>query len=350
MTQYHRKHPGPHQRRNLAVNGVAFVASATVTGIFVVTEFTRGAWLVVVAVPALVVLLTRTHRRYQAEKEVLAEDLAVPAPAERTLRHHVVVVLVDRLDLSTSRALQLAGSLTSSGDVRAVHFAGDIERAERIAAFWRQPGLMHVPLDVVECPDRRVVRAASELAADLAADGDTEVTLVLPRRAHTGIAYRLLHDQTADRIVAAVNQIPHVSATIAPFDVSGTLRRRAVSHGSDVAQGKWSKDDVRRSAMVEGSTPLGELKYRQRALVAGRVHAVRVQPWSGVSVLECTILDDTGSLRIVFLGRRSIPGVEPGAFLRAEGMVGQHGGQLAMINPSYDLIDPPATGVVQVVS
>ncbi|MCU1495269.1 MAG: nucleic acid binding OB-fold tRNA/helicase-type [Acidimicrobiaceae bacterium] len=345
MTQYHRKHPGPHQRRNLAINGTAFVASAVVTAIFVVTEFTRGAWLVVVAIPLIVFVLSRTHRRYRAEKEVLAEDLAVPAPAERVLRHHAVVVLVDRLDLSTARALQLAGSLTSSGDVRAVHFAVDVERAERIAAFWRQPGLMHVPLDVVECPDRRIVRAATELAADLAADGDTEVTLVLPRRAHRGVAYRLLHDQTADRIVVAVNQIPHVSATIAPFDPTGILRRRAMAEGKIGKQATSSKDDPRRSAMVEGAIPLGELTYRQRAVVAGRVRTVRVQPWSGVSVLECTIVDDSGALRIVFLGRRSIAGIEPGAVLRAEGMVGQHGGRLAMINPSYDLVAPPTSGV-----
>jgi len=348
MTQYHRKHPGPHRLRNLAINGTAFVASAVVTAIFVVTEFTRGAWLVVIAIPFLVVVLTRTHRRYQAEKEVLAEDLAVPAPAERTLRHHVVVVLVDRLDLSTARALQLAGSLTSSGDVRAVHFAIDVARAERIAAFWRQPGLMHVPLDVVECADRRIVRAATELAADLAADGDTEVTLVLPRRAHRGVAYRLLHDQTADRIVAAVNQIPHVSATIAPYDVSGMLRQRAAGTGGG-SQKVWTTDEMRRSAMVEGTTPLGELTYRQRALVAGRVRTMSVQPWSGVSALECTIVDDTGALRIVFLGRRSIAGIEPGAVLRAEGMIGRHGGRLAMINPRYDLIVLPASGAAPAV-
>jgi len=347
MTRYHLRRRGPHRGRQITVSALAFVASAIVTAIFVATEFTRGAWLVVVAIPSLVLLLTRTHHRYEAERELLAEDLAVPAPAGRVLRHHVVVVLVDRLDLSTARALQLAGSLTSSGDVRAVHFALDAARAERIAAYWRQPGLMHVPLDVVECADRRLVRASSELAADLAADGDTEVTLVLPRRSRSGVAYRLLHDQTADRIVAAVNQIPHVSATIAPFDVTGTLRRRSADPS---ARSRTPKHDTGRYVMVEGATPLGSLTYRQRAVVAGRVRTVRVQPWSGVSVLECTIVDESGALRIVFLGRRSIAGIEPGAVLRAEGMVGQHGGRLAMINPSYDLVASEAGGAADATS
>ena len=131
MTKYHWTHHAPHRGRNLAINGTAFVASAGVTAIFVVTEFTRGAWLVVIAIPLIVFLLTRTHRAYQAEKRVLAEDLAAPPVAEPTLRRHVVLVLVDRLDMATARALQLASSLTSSGDVRAVHFAVEPERGRK---------------------------------------------------------------------------------------------------------------------------------------------------------------------------------------------------------------------------
>ena len=73
---------------------------------------------------------------------------------------------------------------------------------------WGQLGHQQLPLELVECPDRRLVRAATELAADLAADGQTEVTLVLPRRLYRGFANRLLHGNTADRIVAAVSTSP----------------------------------------------------------------------------------------------------------------------------------------------
>ena len=355
MTKYHLSHPAPHRGRNLAINGTAFVASATVTGIFVVTEFTRGAWLVVIAIPLIVFGLTRTHRSYVAEKRVLAEDLASPPVAEPTLRRHVVIVLVDRLDMATARALQLAASLTSSGDVRAVHFSVEKERAERISSYWRKPGLANIPLEIVECPDRRIVRSATELAAEHAADGETEVTLVLPRRVHRGPANRLLHDRTSDRIVSAVNQLPHVSATIAPFDVAGMLKRRSGAATTQVASalprrferaraGRSQVTEPRRLINVEGTTPLGELAYRQRAFIAGRVHTVRLQPGLGVPTLECTLVDETGAIKAVFLGRRSIPGLEPGAMISAEGMVGKHRGELAMINPRFDLAAPPAAG------
>jgi hypothetical protein len=40
----------------------------------------------------------------------------------------------------------------------------------------------------------------------------------------------------------------------------------------------------------------------------------------------------------VFLGRRSVPGIEPGIRLSAEGMVGRHNGRLAVLNPVYEIL------------
>lgn len=348
MTKYHLGHPGPKRTRDLAVAATTFVVSALVTLIFVVTEFTRGAWLVVVMIPLLVFVLTRTHRRYEDEKHVLAEDAAAPSPdGAHILRNHIVLVLVDTLDLATARAIQLARSLAISGEVRAVHFVIDAAHAEQVAAHWGQLGHQQLALELVECPDRRLGRAATELAADLAADGQTEVTLVLPRRLYRGFANRLLHGNTADRIVAAVSTLPHVSATIAPFDVGGLLARR--KHMAAVAAGGVADEErprrapaAHRAPLAPGTTAIDELGYRQRARIAGRVRSMRVQPWSGVQTLECTVVDDSGALNIVFLGRRGVPGIELGTLLVAEGMVGRHNGQLAIINPGYELLSASA--------
>jgi hypothetical protein len=162
------------------------------------------------------------------------------------------------------------------------------------------------------------------------------------------VANRFLHSHTADRIVTAVSTLPHVSATIAPFDVTGLVKRR--SQLSAQAQGRVSAkkkpvagpvrrpDKTKRLIEVVGATRLGEVTYRKRTVVAGRVRSVRVQPWSGAVALECTIVDGTGALNLVFLGRRSVPGIEPGTQLRAEGMIGKHNGHLAVINPVYELL------------
>jgi amino acid transporter len=363
MVRYHLTHHDPDRRRRLVSDGTSFVASAVVTLIFVVTEFSRGAWAVVIVIPLIVFGLSRTNRRYQAEGRVLAEESTPAATKAPTLRHQVVIVLVDRIDLATARALQLARSLALGNELRAVHFMIDDARAARLSKAWTRIGLGQISLEVIEVPDRRLTRAATELADDLASDGSTEVLMVLPRRAYRGLASRLLHDHTADRIVAAVTQVKNVSATIAPFDVTGASRRhsKAVaaqeqtvgagpapdsktaaspSHRRDVEEAKGVGVPV----VVPGTTPIGEVTHRGRAKVAGRLKTVRVQSWSGVPAFECIVVDGSGALTLVFLGRRAIPGLNPGTKLMAEGTIGSYQGRLAMLNPTYELLASSAGG------
>ncbi len=214
-----------------------------------------------------------------------------------------------------------------------------------------------MPLELFDCPDRRLARAATELVDDLASDGQTEVVVVLPRRIYRGVANRLLHSHTAERMVAALSLIPHVSATVAPFDVGGSLGKRRVAAASErdwaepeVATRVWQTGSPKPERRAEprapvakaadGSTPISALAYRQRMRFTGRVRSVHVQPTSGVPTLVATIVDDTGAVNVVFLGRRAIPGIEPGTRVSAEGMVGRHNGRLAVINPIYQLLTP----------
>lgn len=359
MVHYHLTHHDPDRRRRLLGDGTSFAASAVVTSIFVITEFTRGAWAVVVVIPLIVFGLFRTNRRYQEERRVLAEEAAPAAPAAPTLRHQVVIVLVDRIDLATARALQLARSLALGNELRAVHFMIDDARAARLSKAWTGIGLGQVPLEVIEVPDRRLARAATEMADDLASDGSTEVLLILPRRAYRGLASRVLHDHTADRIVAAVTQVKNVSATIAPFDVTSASRRhskavaeielaRAAGPAAPDTKGGNIPSPARRNGedsknlgvavVVAGTTPIGEVTHRGRAKVAGRLKTVRVQSWSKVPAFECTVVDGSGALTLVFLGRRAIPGLNPGTKLVAEGTIGSYQGRLAMLNPNYELL------------
>jgi RecG-like helicase len=55
-------------------------------------------------------------------------------------------------------------------------------------------------------------------------------------------------------------------------------------------------------------------------------------------VLEVELWDETGGITLQFLGRREIAGLEVGAELRAEGMVGEENGSLQILNPSYELL------------
>ena len=88
-----------------------------------------------------------------------------------------------------------------------------------------------------------------------------------------------------------------------------------------------------------GAVPIAPIIPRQRAKVAGRVRSTQVQPWSGIPTLELTIIANAGdTLRVVFFGRRRIAGVQPGACVCVEGMVGSRSGRLSMLNPVYEIL------------
>jgi hypothetical protein len=68
-----------------------------------------------------------------------------------------------------------------------------------------------------------------------------------------------------------------------------------------------------------------------------------------VATLECTLVDETGGLLVVFLGRKQVAGIAPGTRLVVGGMVGDHNGRLAILNPDYRILagsdaDHPSPG------
>jgi hypothetical protein len=85
-------------------------------------------------------------------------------------------------------------------------------------------------------------------------------------------------------------------------------------------------------------TPIGDIRWRTHARIKGKIRSMRVQPWADVASLECVVLDETGGVLLVFLGRRKVAGVELGRALVAEGMVGQSRGYLAILNPDIELL------------
>jgi hypothetical protein len=228
-----------------------------------------------------------------------------------------------------------------------------------------------VPLEVIEVPDRRLRRAAAELASRTAQESGTEVTIMLPRRAFH-FTSRLLHDHTADKIATAVSRLPHVAAMIVPFDVVEAIEEMQEASGEGAHGGKANtgtagaktgnataaratrrtkkmlldaecqvdEDQPATGASTEARSPIPvrDVRWRNRATLEGRIRSVYVGPVSGSPALEAELYDETGGITLVFLGRRMIPGIEPGAKIRVEGMVGETEGYLAMTNPSYRLL------------
>ena len=372
MVKHHLDGRGSHWRRGVVINSVSAFLAAVIVLIFATVKFTEGAWVVVVVGPLMYFGLIRLHRQYMNEEQQLEQGAAEAAEAP-VLSRHVVIVLVDRLDMATARALQYARTLHPD-DLRAVHFVLDEKESEELEAEWRRLGLTRLPLDIQECEDRRLTRAALEVAAETVADGQTELSILLPRRGFAGGWQRVLHDATADHIADAVGRLSHVNATVVPYQLTGgwlSKRRKWRRKPRVPAPGTWSTparpsarasvkaaareaeretaraafDRAAFGARGEGTTPISEAQWRHRVRVAGRVKSVRVQPRAGTSNLECVLADDSGRLLLVFQGRRRIPGIQPGARLVVEGMVGDWARRQAILNPDYELIAGPEADI-----
>jgi amino acid transporter len=127
---------------------------------------------------------------------------------------HEVVVLVDKADRATFRAIRYALSL-GADDVWAVHAAVDQTNQETLIRRWMD---LRVPvqLDVIECWDRDVARALERYVAELVGRR-REVTVVMARRDHAQLRGRLLHDRTSRRILTALNPYEHVDVAVVPY-------------------------------------------------------------------------------------------------------------------------------------
>jgi amino acid transporter len=329
MARRHVRLREPGWRHGLAINGLGAAVTGVVTVVIAVTKFSHGAWAVMVLVPVLVALLVRLNREYEAEEAELARDAkaAIEAPV---LRRHTVLVLIDRLDRAAARAIQYARALRPDA-VRAVHIAVDRRWAEELAADWRRLGLFRLPLELVDCPDRRLARTALEVVAAALADGRTEVAVLLPRREYRRRWHRLLHDRTSDEIARAVARLPHANVTFVPYHLGWRADERRPADEVDPGTG-------REGPLAPGAVPISEVTRRAHTCVAGRVRALRVQPWGDVASLEATISDGTGCIDLVFLGRRRVAGLGLGASVVATGAVGRHHGRLAILNPDYHLL------------
>ncbi len=359
MAKHHLTRKEPGWKVGLFVNGTGALMTLVVCLIISVTKFMHGAWVIIVLVPIMVWALMRLNRQYESEAEELERD--APKAAEAPIRNrHEVLVLVDQLDVAAARAIQLARTMAPD-ELRAVHCELDPMRSAVLADEWRRLGLTRLALDVVECPDRRVARSVAEVVARSLADGQTEVSVLIPRREYTRLWHRLLHDRTSDAIVQVLSTLPHCNVTVVPYHLGEAPPNVEVlaGVGAEAANGEGTGNGQRTARkerpkliaddvlLPADCAPIASVSHRQHVRIGGRIHALRVQPRAGVATLECTLVDATGAITVVFLGRRQVAGIAVGTRLVVDGVVGEHHGHEAILNPTYEILGggappPPA--------
>jgi hypothetical protein len=109
--------------------------------------------------------------------------------------------------------------------------------------------------------------------------------------------------------------------------------RRLTSDATELAA-----EDLQEQVRDAGCTSIADAPNRVLVSLLGEIRSVTLRPRAGVPALEADVDDGTGSVIVVWLGRRQIAGITPGAKLRVEGRIGESGGRRTIFNPIYQLL------------
>lgn len=205
-------------QRSRAINGFGLVMTASVLVIVLVTKFTRGAWIVVVAMPLIYLLMRGIHSHYERVKsEIMQVDrelMVLPA------RVHVLV-LVSKLHKPTMRALMYARA-TRPTVLEAITVDVDPEDTARLQEDWERQEIP-VTLKVLASPYREITRPILDYVRALRTDNPNDlVTVYVPEYVVGRWWEQMLHNQSALRLKSRLLFTPGVMVTSVPWQLKSS--------------------------------------------------------------------------------------------------------------------------------
>lgn len=99
-------------------------------------------------------------------------------------------------------------------------------------------------------------------------------------------------------------------------------------------------DSRARQRVVEetGANLISEVKDRQFAKMRGSIAILSMKPRGGIPWLEAEFTDGSATVTLIWMGRRSIPGITAGRELIVSGRVSFVDGERRVYNPLYELV------------
>jgi amino acid transporter len=388
-----------HMKRTRVINSIGACFTSVVLVIVLVTKFASGAWIVVIAMPVIWLTMRGIHRHYQQ----VGVELTPPSPLGLTLpARNRAIVLVSKLHLPTLRALAYARA-TRPSHLEAVTVDVDQAETRKLKEEWDAAGIP-VPLTVVASPYREVTRPVVEYVKGMRRESPHDiVTVFVPEYVLGHWWEQVLHNQSALRIKTRLLMQPGVVVASVPYQLQSAMRMRpgpapgqppavsppgapaaataaaagAAGHpaaspemgGKDApapaqgegtppaAQGertpppalhrltadreKLQAEELRAEASNVRATPIADCLEHQVVNVTGTLRTVTLRPRGTSLTMEADLWDGTGTVKLVWLGRREIRGIRPGRRIIAHGRIAMTNDDRVMYNPSYELRPGP---------
>jgi amino acid transporter len=209
--------------RSRLINGFGFVLTSLVLVIVLATKFTRGAWIVVVAIPILVFVMSSIRRHYARVRVELAttssDKMVLPA------RVHTIV-LVSKIHKPTLRALAYARA-TRPTVLEAVTVNVDPSDTRELVSEWARREIP-VTLRVLDSPYREVTKPIIDYVRSLRTGNPRDlITVFIPEYVVGHWWEQLLHNQSALRLKSRLLFMPNVMVTSVPWPLDSSDARSA---------------------------------------------------------------------------------------------------------------------------
>lgn len=216
----------PGQRRRIhrarAINAFGACFTGVVLVVVMITKFGHGAYLVVIAMPLLVLMMYSIHTHYATVRA----ELDIDPDEETTLPGRVhAIVLVSDWHKATQRAVQFARA-TRPDTLTAVTVNVDDTDTRALTQSWERHDVS-IPLKVVESPYREITRPVVEYIKRVRRSRPRDVVSVyIPEYVVGHWWENLLHNQSSLRLKARLLFEPGVMVTSVPYQLRSSRNRK----------------------------------------------------------------------------------------------------------------------------
>lgn len=248
-TRHLKTETDPNARRRMqqsrVINAIGLVMTATVLVVVLITKFTAGAWIAIVAMVVIFIIMKLIHKHYAAVQVELERDDEEPVLPSRT--HSVV--LVSSLHLATRRAVMYARA-TRPDVLEAITVNVDDRDTRKLVSQWEKSDIT-VPLKVIASPYREITRPVIEYVRRVRRENPRDViTVFIPEYVVGHWWEHILHNQSALRLKGRLLFEPGVMVTSVPWQLTSSdrLKDRDLSYMApgDVRRAVGSEERSRR--------------------------------------------------------------------------------------------------------
>ena len=205
-------------RKSRLINSIGFVLTGSVLVIILVTKFTHGAWMVVIAIPTLMAIMSAIYVYYGR----VSDELSLTSSANLSLPSRIHgIILVSKLHKPTMRAIYYARA-TRPSTLEAITVRVEEKETEELIKNWQSLEIP-VPLKVLDSPFREVSRPILDYVKSIRRDSPRDVISIFVPQYVVGHWWeQLLHNQSALRLKSRLLFTPGVMVVSVPWQLVST--------------------------------------------------------------------------------------------------------------------------------